>query len=85
MDRIDTTPPPGARRTIAVGILRRAARTLRNLWPGKRPAPTRRPLIIDPAARHRTETTLKNCAEDYAIGQQQRADAARALPAGSSR
>lgn len=29
MDRIDPTPPPGARRTIAVGILgRRASRTV---------------------------------------------------------
>lgn len=36
----------------------------------------RRPVIHDLSAAHREEATVERCAEDYAIGQAQRADAA---------
>ncbi|WP_413102237.1 hypothetical protein [Streptomyces sp. Inha503] len=45
------------------------------LWRRETPAPAQ-PIVANPAARHRN-VTVKDCTEDYAIGQSQRADAAR--------
>lgn len=51
-------------------------------WRRETPAPAQ-PVtpVPDPASRHRN-VTVRDCAEDYAIGQSQRADAARAKQGG---
>ena len=52
-------------------------------WRRETPAPAQ-PIVADPATRHRN-VTVKDCAEDLAIGQSQRADAARRAQQGGRR